>query len=162
MYQSYPTPDTPPAQFQPPRPVQNAIRLMYAGAALSGLAVVISLVTISSLKTAIEQQNPILTSSQVSSAVGIAIGSAVAGGLIAIGLWLWMAWANGKGRSWARVTSLVFFGINTLSLVLTISRVHASISLIFSLIIWAVGLAAIVLLFNREAAPFYQQGSMRR
>ena len=24
------------------------------------------------------------------------------GGLIAIGLWLWMAWANGKGQGWVR------------------------------------------------------------
>lgn len=162
MYQSYPTPDTPQAQSERPRRVQTAIRLMYAGAALSGIAVVISLVTIGSLKTAIEQQNTGLTASQVNTAEGVAIGAAVVGGLIAIGLWLWMAWANGKGRSWARTTSAVFFGINTLDLVVTIARVHASVSLIFSFIVWVVGLAAIVLLFNKENAPFYQQGSMRR
>ena len=42
----------------------------------------------------------------------------VIGGLIAIGLWLWMAWANGRGRGWARVLSAVLFGINTLTLVI--------------------------------------------
>lgn len=29
-------------------------------------------------------------------------------GLIALGLWIWMAVMNGKGRNWARVTGTVF------------------------------------------------------
>jgi len=37
----------------------------------------------------------------------IQIGGAVFG-LIAIGLWIWMAVMNGKGRNWARVTGTVF------------------------------------------------------
>ena len=47
-----------------------------------------------------------------------AVVTAVIGALIAIGLWLWMAWANRRGRNWARIVSAVFFGINTLDLTL--------------------------------------------
>lgn len=155
MYQSYPTPDMPPAKTEQPRPVQLAIRLMYAGAALSGIAVVISLVTIGSLKTAIENQNTGLTPSQVNTAEGVAIGAAVVGGLIAIGLWLWMAWANKAGKSWARIVSSVLFGLNTLFLLLSLSRPHASIGLALLLVIWLVGLGAVFFLWRRDSSAYY-------
>ena len=37
-------------------------------------------------------------------------------GLAVIALWLWMARANGQGRTWARVLSTVLFGLATLQL----------------------------------------------
>jgi hypothetical protein len=162
MYQSYPTPDVPQGQPQPPRPVQTAVRLMYVGAALSAIGVIITFVTISSLKSAIEAQNPTLTQTQVDTARNIAIAAVVIGGLIGVGLWLWMAWANSKGKNWARITSAVFFAIYTVELLFTLTRAHATLTLVFSFIMWAVGLAAIVLLFNKESTPFFQQGSMQR
>ena len=36
-------------------------------------------------------------------------------GLIGIGLWLWMAYANKAGKNWARITATAFFGLDTLS-----------------------------------------------
>ena len=35
-------------------------------------------------------------------------------GLVAAALWLWMARANGHGRSWARILATVLFGLATL------------------------------------------------
>jgi hypothetical protein len=55
------------------------------------------------------------------------------------------------------VVSAVFFGINTLSLVTSLVLVHAAGSLIVGVVIWLVGLAAIVLLFSRESGPFFNQ-----
>jgi len=66
-----------------------------------------------------------------------------------------MAWANGRGRNWARVVSAVFFGINTVDLLLSFTQVHSVADLIAGLVIWLAGLAAIVLIFSRESAPFY-------
>ncbi|HUD79260.1 MAG TPA: hypothetical protein VMR00_15515 [Streptosporangiaceae bacterium] len=74
------------------------------------------------------------------------------GAVIAIGLWLWMAWANGRGRNWARTVAAVLFGINTLSLLLSFFLVHAPATLVADLAIWLVGLAAIVLLFGAQTA----------
>ena len=79
------------------------------------------------------------------------------GAVITIGLWLWMAWANGRGLNWARIVSAVFFGINTLNLLLSFFLVHAAATLIVGVIVWLVGLGAILLLFSRESAPFYKQ-----
>ena len=59
--------------------------------------------------------------------------------------------------------SAVFFGINSLGLIISVFRVHATAGLIVSGLAWLAGLAAIVLLFRRESGPFYgQQPPLRR
>jgi len=104
MYTPYPTsgPAQEPEQIQPPRSVLNAVKLMYAGAALEVLAVIIAVVTIGSLKSAILARHPAYTAASLHTAEVARTVPLVIGGLIAIGLWLWMAWANGKGQSWVR------------------------------------------------------------
>jgi hypothetical protein len=143
--------------MQPPGSVLNAVRLMYGGAGLSALGIVITLVTIGSLKSAIETRDPNFTTTQLHAAEAVAVGGVIVGGLIAIGLWLWMAWANGKGRNWARILSSVFFGINTLDLLVSVAQPHAGISVVFSVIVWLVGLGAILLIWSKQSAPFYRQ-----
>jgi hypothetical protein len=167
MYQPYPTsgPEQEPERVkpQPPNSVRNAIKLMYAGAALSALAVIITAVTIGSLKAVILARHPDYTVTQLHRAEVANVTAAVIGGLIAIGLWLWMAWANGRGHSWARVVSAVLFGINTLDLLLSLSlrhstaEAHATAAVIIGIVVWLVGLVAIVLLFNKQSSPFYKQ-----
>jgi hypothetical protein len=161
MYEPYPTsgPAQQPEQIQPPRSVRNAVKLMYTGAALEVLAVIIALVTIGSLKSDILARHPAYTAAQLHSAEVARTVPLVIGGLIAIGLWLWMAWANGSGRSWARVVSAVFFGINTLDLLISLFVVHAVATVIIGVVIWLVGLGAIVLIFSKESGPFYNQQS---
>jgi len=139
----------------PPRTVVNAVRLMYAGAALEVLALIVALVTRASLKSAILKRHPGYTSAQLHTAEFARTIPLIIGALIAIGLWLWMAWANGNGRNWARVVSAVFFGINTLDLLLSFGLVHAVATTIVGLLIWLVGLAAIILIFRKESTPFY-------
>jgi hypothetical protein len=68
-----------------------------------------------------------------------------------------MASANGHGRSWARIVSAVFFGINTLDLIISFILVRAAATTIVSVVIWLVGLTAIVLLFGRDSGPYYSQ-----
>ncbi len=141
----------------PPRTVLNAVRLMYAGAVLEVLALIIALVTRGSLKSVIFKRHPNYTSAQLHTAEFARTIPLIIGALIAIGLWLWMAWANGRGRSWARAVSAVFFGINTVDLLISFSLTHAAATLIIGLVIWLVGLAVIVLIFSKDSGPFYKQ-----
>ena len=126
MYQPYPSspegsvPE--PSRAEPPNSVRNAVRLMYIGAALSAVVVIVTLVTIASLKDAILPAYPDYTSAQLHNAEIAAVVTSVIGGVIAIGLWLWMAWANRRGRNWARIVAAVFFGINTLDLIISFTR----------------------------------------
>jgi hypothetical protein len=158
MYERYPT--SAGAQqvgVAPPRSVINAVRLMYVGAGLSAIVVIITLVTVGGLRAAIIAKYPHYSGSQIHTAEVGFIASDVLGGLIAIGLWLWMAWANRGGRNWARIVSAVFFGINTLNLVGAFIQVHAIGTVIAAVAVWLVGAGAIILIFNRESAPYYQQ-----
>ena len=56
-----------------------------------------------------------------------------------------------------RILSAVFFGISTLDLIVTAAAVRAPGSLIVGFVIWLIGLATIVLLFNRESSAFFRQ-----
>ncbi|HZC61793.1 MAG TPA: hypothetical protein VE464_09150 [Streptosporangiaceae bacterium] len=84
-----------PAHAGPPNSVRNAVRLMYAGAALSAVVLV----------------------------------------------------------------SAVFFGINTLDLIISFTQVHVLAPLIVSVIVWLVGLGAIILLFSKESGPYFARSA---
>ena len=71
------------------------------------------------------RNTPITPRKQVHNAEVAAVVTSVIGGVIAVGLWLWMAWANGRGRRWARIVATVFFAINTLDLIASVARIHA-------------------------------------
>ena len=118
MFQPYPSsgqqaaPDRPPA----PAPVLTAVKLMYAGAAISAISVITVLALIPAVKAALSKANPSLTAAQVRD-VNVLITLAVVFGLVVVALWLWMARANGKGRNWARIVSTALFGLATLELI---------------------------------------------
>jgi len=157
-YQPYPTggggnqmAQRPPA----PQSIQNAVKLMYAGAALSAVGLIVGLATIGSLKNAIKSADPSFTASQVHSAEVVGVASVIIGGLLGIGLWLWMARANAAGRSWARIVSSVLFGISTLELVSTLARANSVLNLLFEGLVWLVGLGAIMFLWRRESSEYF-------
>ncbi|HEY1619184.1 MAG TPA: hypothetical protein VGG25_16300 [Streptosporangiaceae bacterium] len=146
-----------PEQVPPPRPVQNAVKLMYAGAAIEVIALVVGLLTKGSYKNALMKAHPGYTTAQLHTAESARAIPLVIGAVIAIALWLWMAWAVRKGQNWARILCAVFFGINTLSLLASAVVVRAAPTLIVGIVIWLIGLAAIVLMFGKEARPYYHQ-----
>ncbi len=164
MYQPYPTAGQgpPPQRPEPPRSVLNAVKLMYAGAAISAISFIVGLTTVGSLKSAIRTADPSLTPSQVNAGVTFALVIVGFFGLLGIGLWLWMAWANRGGRKWARIVATVFFGLDTLGLVSAIARPHTVISLVLTLLIWLVGLGAIILLWNSESSAYFNMMSAPR
>ena len=165
MYQPYPTggqgPVTPP-QGPAPQPVTMAVRLMYAGAALSALEIIIGLTTIGSLKSAIRSRYPHYSLSQIHAAELATVAVIVVIGAIGVGLWLWMAWANGRGKNWARIVATVLFAFNTLNLLSLIARPHSAISLLFALLAWLAGLGATFFLWQRESSAYFRAMSGRQ
>jgi hypothetical protein len=142
-----------------PNPVQTAVKLMYAGAALSVIGLILGLATVGSLKNNIHKADPKLTSSQVHSAEIVSIALVVVVSVLAIGLWLWMARASLKGRNYARITGTVLFAIYTLLLLTTLRRPGNGIGLIFSGLQWLAGLGAVILLWRRESSAFFSPRS---
>ena len=175
-YESYPSGDGP-GGYQPfpggsqvpdqrgpaPKSVINAVRLMYAGAAMSGVAAIVGLTAIGSLRTALKDQtNPVLTTSQVNLAVDFFIGGVIVVGLIGIGLWIWMAFMCKAGRNWARITGSVFLAIWTLLLLSSLSRPSAVATLVVNILGWLIGLGAVILLWRKESTAFFKGLSERQ
>jgi hypothetical protein len=163
-------PPRPPA----PAPVLTAVKLMYAGAAVSTAALILWLViAIRDVNAAARGRwlGHSLTAGLLSQLHPLIITLLMAGGVVMIALWLWMARANGQGRDWARILSTVLSGLAALELISILSQpaVHASIGgpvlgWIVSVLTWRIvpvltcltGLAAVWLLWRPASSAFFQ------
>ena len=147
-----------PAGDRPPAPqsVLNAVKFMYAGAAVSLVGTIISLTTVGGLKTAISKAYPKDTAAQVHSLEVSTIVGLVISGLLGVGLWILMARLNLAGRNWARIVASVLFGINTLGLVRSFISPNTVLGLAYAIVLWAAGLGAIYFLWQRESSDFFQ------
>ncbi len=149
----------PSAPRVPPPSVQTAVKLMYAGAALSAISLVIGLASLSSVRHSIEVADPTASASAVNAGVDAITAIVVIIGLIGLALWLWMARANRAGKSWARITGTVFWGLDTLSLLASISAHGAAASDFLGALVWLAGLAAVVFLWKRESSAYFASPS---
>jgi hypothetical protein len=164
--QPYPTgPAGNAAPQRPPQPrsVLYAVRLMYAGAALGLIAVIVTVAFSGRVKRAVRraevranrtrarEHKALLTAAQIHSLESAVIIVLVVALIIGVLLWLWMAWANGKGSRWARWVATVLFALNTLTL---ISGARAASTAIFAGLSWIIGLAAIILLWRKESSAY--------
>ena len=158
MVQPYPSSDKPVPPGRPPatQSVQNAVKLMYVGAAVSAASLLISLFSIGGTKDAIRKARPSLTATQVNQLNTFIITLAIVSGVIGVALWLWMARANGQGKNWARITSTVLFGLATVDLFGVLSQPKTVFGLIFPVLIWLIGLGAVILLWRGENNDFYK------
>jgi hypothetical protein len=129
---------------------------MYLGAALEVPALIITVATRSSFRSALLRLHPGYTPAQLHTAEATQIIPLIVGTVITIGLWLWMAWANGRGLAWARVVSVGLFVISTLDLIVSLILIRAPASMAVDVVIWLVGLAVVMLLLSHESGPFYR------
>jgi hypothetical protein len=164
MYQRYPgdaAQSREPTPSNAPQSILRAVRVMYVGAALSLIGIIVDLTTLSSERSSILKAHPGYTTAQINSAEHAAIGLFIAGGLIGAALWLWMAQSSRGGKGWARIVATVLFGIDTLSQVVGVSAAAGAgagggLSRLYGLIIWVVGVVAIVLLWQRSSSEYFR------
>ena len=158
---SYPQgPVTPGAAAALPRPpaVQRAVILMYVGAAAALVNGIVGGVATHIVVPATSTTSPATAALATADLHNVFLVAAILGGCVGAGLWLWMAWKTASGRSWARVLSTVFFGITCLGVLAgagAVSSTHAVLPLITSLAEWAVGLVAIIYLWQRDSSNFF-------
>jgi hypothetical protein len=164
-YQPYPASgfdQTPQQQPEAPPSIRTAVKLMYAGAVLNAVSLIVGLATIGSLRQAIiNASTKKLTDSQIHAAEVGGVAFIVILGLIPVGLWLWMAWANGRGRSWARTVAAVLFALNTIDVLFGLVRPTAIGTKIAGIIVWLIGLGATFYLWRRDSSEYYAQSKFR-
>ncbi len=145
----------PPQRPTAPASVLTAVKLMYTGAAFSLIGIVISLTAKDAIHKAIIASRPSLTDSEINTAVNVGIAFGVIVGLIGVGLWLWMAFANKAGHSWARIVSTVLFGINTLGLLYIVISPNSGFQKLGSAVGWLIGLGAIMFLWRSDSSAYF-------
>jgi hypothetical protein len=161
MYQRFPgdaaQSGEPSAPTSVPQSVLRAVRVMYVGLAASLIGIIVDMTTLSSTRSAILKRNPSYTATQLNHAEHLQIGLFIAGGLIGAALWFWMAQSCRAGKGWARVVSSVFFGIDTVSVLVGVSGVAGGgLSRVYGLIVWVIGLVAIILLWRRSSSDYFR------
>ena len=139
-----------------PRPwtVRAAVKLMLAGAAAELAAVITVAVTAGTVRAAVAARHPAAVHGAMLNQVLV-----LAVAPVAIGLWLWLAWANGRGEDWARMVSGACFGLLTLSVLGKLSEnaaTYAPADMIAVAVVWAIGLVSVVLIFTPAAGRYYR------
>lgn len=156
-----------PAEIPQPSSIQNAVRLMWVGAGLSVIGLIITLASLGSMKDEIREQliasGEEVTDEIVNAAYGVAIFAGVVIGIIGVLLWLWMAWKNGQGRSWARIVATVLGVLNVLSTVYTSTAGTAPpLATIVSIINVILAVTILFLLWRKESSDFYDAHTRAR
>lgn len=162
----YPQAPPPPPGMHPyaavslPRSMHTAVQLMYVGAVLSLLSLVMSLTTLGSLKSQLrdrlEEDGRDVSEAVVNAGYRFAITFTAIAGIIAIALWLWMARKNGQGRQWARIVATVLGAINVISTIFSIVSGNTTlIASIITVVNLALAIVILVLLWRKESSNFY-------
>ena len=141
-----------------PRTVFAAIRLMWAGACAELAVGITTLVTLGSVRAAVLHLSPAAWHGTQLNLIGDAAEAP-----LFIGLWLWMAWANGRGKNRGRAALAVFFGIDALTVLAAISAggfIVAPADMTVGVVQCLITLAAVFLVFNPASSGHYRT-SMR-
>jgi hypothetical protein len=81
------------------------------------------------------------------------------------GVFVVLAWANGRGHNWARFLFAGWVGFHTLALFYDVAHVSASSaqvwSVIASIMFWLVEFSGAVLILSKPSGPYYHQKAAR-
>jgi hypothetical protein len=157
MVQPYPSAGQMPEPVRPgpPPSVVRAVQLMYAGAVVSAISLIVGLATVSSLRSSLHKSDPSLTPTQLHNLQTVVVVGSVVIGLVSIGLWVWLALANKAGKAWARVVATVLFGLDTIFLLLGLARAGAAAGTLVSILTWLIGLGAVILLWRKDSSAYF-------
>jgi hypothetical protein len=136
-----------------PWTVAAAVRLMWAGATVTLAGWVSTLVTQATVRSAMLKAAPARWPLMLVHITGVEAVLPVA----VVG-WLWLAWANGRGRHGARVALVPYFAAATLVLLWMLrigAAVYAPADLCSLGVLWLIQLSAIVLIFSKRSGRYY-------
>jgi Domain of unknown function (DUF1707) len=145
-----------------PLAVRASVGLMCAGAVLTLADVVTVLVTLGGVRWAAGHdfgagQWPFVMLTQVD--------FWLASAPIGAGVWLWLAWANGRGHHWARTAFVAFFVLLTMVLLVGLGGDRLPYTwrdVLATAVLWLVALVTMGLIFSQAASPYYQRRAAAR
>jgi hypothetical protein len=141
-----------------PETVRNAVWCMYAGAVLSGVALLVTVFTAGEARRLLHEAEPQLSAARVSAAVHTGIISSAAIWVVTLVIWVIMAKVNQAGRGWARIAGTVLCVASTLSLAGYITQAYPVALKVTVVPLWLAGLAATVLLWRPATSAYIRAG----
>ena len=149
------------ASVSAPKAVRDAVRLMRLGAVLTLAVSVTALVTLGGIRSAAAGD---FAAGQWPTVMLTQVGFWLASAPIGAGVWLWLAWANGRGCHWARPAFVAFFGVLSVVLLMGLGSGGGEDALPYTwpvvlaaAVLWLVSLAAMAFIGNPTASPHYQR-----
>jgi hypothetical protein len=139
---------------QAPGTVAAAVRLMYAGAAALLATWISTVVTESSVRSAMLRAVPAQWHLML---VHIIVVEALLPVIVAG--WLWLAWAIARGHHPARIALVLYSGLVTVTLLWMMSvgaAVYAPADLISLAVLWLVQICVIAFVFNNRSERYYR------
>jgi hypothetical protein len=162
MYQPYRSSGQPTKPLRPPAPapVLDAVKVMYVGAAVSTVPLIIALAYSDDIKayhlTVLDHR---VAAAPLAHWRPLIIAAVIVFGLVAPALWLSIARATGKGSNWARILSTVLFGLATVQLA---GNMRDGAALVITAVLtWLAGLAAVWLLWRPASSVFFRSCRQR-
>ena len=144
--------------------VRTAVWLMYLGALVELGVLAVVATTVGHLHAAILAHDHGFTTAQWQAEFHQRIVPLEIAAPIAACVWVWLAWANGRGHGWARALFIVFFGVTTLSLLSGLANgalTYAPDDAVAGTALCVLALAAVVLIVSAQSRPYYSRMSGR-
>ena len=155
-----PTPQQPGAAVTQPSTIAGAVKLMWAGGVVSVLSLIVSLATLGSQKDQIADQlretDPNVSQTTIDTAFAVGVAFGVVLGAVGAGLWFWMAWKNGQGRSWARIVATALGGLNIVSTLIgfAVGNQQGLVTLLTAVNL-VIAVVALFLLWRKESSAYF-------
>ena len=147
-----------PTPAEVPKIVRNAIGLMYAGFAVTVVDAVLSTVAFGRYNNEVSAANTagrIALSDHANSMSG-AIFVGMLADYLGLACWIWLAMACRRGQGWPRTVGTVFLGIYSLcALFVLFGTRHDPGPLFTTIVVWGIGVAALVPLWSQQARGFF-------
>lgn len=150
-------PRDPAMRGAPPPSVQTAVKLMFARAALGLLGLLVLLATRGTLQQQIQNADAGLSADEVETATNAAVTIGIVFGLLFIGLYVLLALQVRKGKSWARIVTLVLAGLGVLTGLASLLQEAPALSRVVALITLVVDAGILFLLLQKPSAQYFRR-----
>jgi hypothetical protein len=151
-----PPPYQPTTPVEQPKSILTAVRLMWVGAAISAIGIIVAFAQTGELRDQLREDSD-LTADELDTAVAVGLTFVGIIGVISVALWLWMAFTNGQGKSWARTVATVLGGLNVVFTALSFFGDQLTpLNVVFSVVGIALAVTILVLLYRPESNAYYE------
>lgn len=135
---------------EPPASILAAVSLMYVGAGLSLIGLIFDLAARDEIRDQLTEQS----ATDVGTAVNVTLASLIVTGLLAVGMWIWMAQTNRRGLAWARIVAVVLGGLNVAFTLFSAAQ-SAGFGIVIKLVTIALAGAVLFLLYRPDSTLYY-------